>query len=160
MGKKKMVTAAPSETLTPGKTLAVYGKSFNWARRFLGQKMGVDAARLYQLCRVLDDMADGDIENGQHRLRSIRRGFVTVDGPLDPLMVVFKPFLHKHHCSPDVVVALIDGLLSDQKPVRIETEAELLSYAYRVAGTVGILMCHMLDCDHNNALDHKIDHLH
>ena len=97
-----MVTAAPSETFTPNKTLAVYGKSFNWARRFLGQRMGADAARLYQLCRVLDDMADGDIENGQHRLRSIRREFLSVGEPLDPLMVVFKPFLHKHHCSPDV----------------------------------------------------------
>ena len=152
-----MVTAAPSETFTPDKTLAVYGKSFNWARRFLGQRMGADAARLYQLCRVLDDMADGDIENGQHRLRSIRREFVTVGEPLDPLMVVFKPFLHKHHCSPDVVVALIDGLLSDQKPVRIKTETELLVYAYRVAGTVGILMCDILNCHHKNALDHAMD---
>ncbi len=152
-----MVNAAPSETLTPHKTLAVYGKSFNWARRFLGQKMGADAARLYQFCRVLDDMADGDIEDGQHRLKSIRRDLVTVGRPLDPLMVAFKPFLHKHHCSPDVVVALIDGLLSDQKPVRIKTETDLLVYAYRVAGTVGILMCDMLDCDHKNALDHAMD---
>ena len=37
-------------------------------------------------------------------------------------------------------VALIDGLLSDQKPVQIKTETELLVYAYRVAGTVGILV--------------------
>ena len=152
-----MVTAAPSETFTPDKTLAVYGKSFNWARRFLGQRMGADAARLYQFCRVLDDMADGDIENGYHRLRSIRREFVTLGEPLDPLMVVFKPFLHKHHCSPDVFVALIDGLLSDQKPVRIKTETELLVYAYRVAGTVGILMCDILNCHHKNALYHAMD---
>ena len=152
-----MVTAAHSETLTPDKTLAVYGKSFNWARRFLGQKMGANAARLYQFCRVLDDMADGDIENGQHRLWSIRRELLTVVGPLDPLMVVFKPFLYKHHCSPDVVVALIDGLLSDQKPVRIKTETELLVYAYRVAGTVGILMCDILNCHNKNALDHAMD---
>jgi phytoene synthase len=152
-----MVTAASSEMLTPDKTLAVYGKSFHWARRFLGQKMGADAARLYQFCRILDDMADGDIENGQQRLQSIRKDFVTVGEPLDPLMVAFKPFLHKHHCSPDVVVALIDGLLSDQKPVRIKNEAELLGYAYRVAGTVGILMCDMLGCDHKNALDHAMD---
>jgi phytoene synthase len=152
-----MVTAAPSETLTPDKALAVYGKSFHWARRFLGQKMGSNAALLYQFCRILDDMADGDIENGQHRLQSIRRDFLTVGEPHDPLVVAFKPFLYKHHCSPDVVVALIDGLLSDQKPVRIKTEAELLGYAYRVAGTVGILMCDMLDCDHKNALDHAMD---
>jgi len=148
---------ASSETLTPDKTLAVHGKSFNWARRFLGHKMGDDAARLYQFCRVLDDMADGDIDDGQHRLQSIRRDFVTVGEPLDPLMFVFKPFLHKNRCASDVVVALIDGLLSDQKPVRIKTETELLVYAYRVAGTVGILMCDILKCDNQNALGHAID---
>ena len=152
-----MVTAAPSEILTPDETLAVYGKTFNWARRFLGQKMGANAARLYQFCRVLDDMADGDIENGQHRLQSIRKDLLSIGKPRDPLMVAFEPFLHKHHCAPDVVVALIDGLLSDQQPVRVKTETELLGYAYRVAGTVGILMCDMLDCDHKNALDHAMD---
>ena len=152
-----MVTAAPSETLTPDKALALYGKSFHWAKRFLGQKLGANAARLYQFCRVLDDMADGGIENGQHRLHSIRRDLLTIGEPRDPLMVAFKPFLHKHHCSPDVVVALIDGLLSDQQTVRVKTETELLGYAYRVAGTVGILMCDMLDCDHKNALDHAMD---
>lgn len=152
-----MLIGAPSETLTPDKALAVYGKSFHWARRFLGQKMGANAARLYQFCRVLDDMADGDIENGPSRLLAIRRGFLRAGKAHDPLLVAYQPFLQKHHCSPDVIVALIDGLLSDQKPVRIETEAELLSYAYRVAGTVGILMCDMLDCDHNNALDHAMD---
>ena len=52
---------------------------------------------------------------------------------------------------------LIDGLLSDQKPVRIKSEAELVSYAYHVAGTVGILMCNVLDCDDEQALGHAID---
>ena len=152
-----MVIIASSETLTPDKALAVYGKSFNWARRFLGQTMGANAARLYQFCRVLDDMADGDIENGPCRLLTIRSGFLKGGNADDPLLVAYQPFLQKHCCSPDVVVALIDGLLSDQKPVRIETEAELLNYAYRVAGTVGILMCHMLGCDDENALDHAMD---
>ena len=152
-----MVIIAPSETLTPDKALAVYGKSFNWARHFLGQTMGANAARLYQFCRVLDDMADGDIENGPCRLLTIRSGFLKAGKAGDPLLVAYQPFLQKHCCSPDVVVALIDGLLSDQKPVRIETEAELLNYAYRVAGTVGILMCHMLGCDDENALDHAMD---
>ena len=151
------MTIAHSETLTPDRALAVYGKSFHWAQRFLGQKLGANAARLYQFCRVLDDMADGDIENGQDRLQSIRKDLLANGEPRDPLMVSFKSFLHKHHCSPDVIVALIDGLLSDQKPVRFKTETELLGYAYRVAGTVGILMCDILDCNDRNALDHAID---
>lgn len=152
-----MVTAAPSETLTPDKALAVYGKTFHWARRFLGEKMAANAAHLYQFCRVLDDMADGDIENGPRRLLAIREDFATSGQARDPLLIVYQPFLKKHHCSPDVVRVLIDGLLSDQKPVRIKTEAELLRYGYHVAGTVGILMCDMLDCNHRNALSHAMD---
>ena len=91
-----MATVAPSEMLTPDKTLAVYGKSFHWARRFLGQKMGANAACLYQFCRVLDDMADGDIENGPSRLQAIRKDFLSTGVPRDPLMVVYQPFLKIH----------------------------------------------------------------
>jgi len=56
-----------------------------------------------------------------------------------------------------VIIALIDGLLQDQKPVRIKDQAALLRYAYRVAGTVGLLMCHVLDCDADRARAHAID---
>ena len=61
-----------NENLTPDESLAVNGESFHWAKRFLGKKMGSDAARLYAFCRLLDDMADGDIENGPQRLLIIR----------------------------------------------------------------------------------------
>ena len=152
-----MVTTTHSETMTAGNALAVYGKSFHWARRFLGQHMGMKAERLYQFCRVLDDMADGDIEHGPKRLHRIRKDLLTAGAASDPLLTHFQPFLTKQKFPTKVIVALIDGLLSDQKPVRIKSEAELLSYAYHVAGTVGILMCNVLDCDDEQALGHAID---
>ena len=49
---------AKSEFMTPHQSLAANGKSFDWARRFLGKQMGGDAATLYRFCRVLDDLAD------------------------------------------------------------------------------------------------------
>ena len=152
-----MVATAHSETMTADKALAAYGKSFHWARRFLGQNMGIKAARLYQFCRVLDDMADGDIEHGPKRLSLIRKDLLTAGTANDPLLEHFRPFLTQQKFPTKVIVALIDGLLSDQKPVRVKSEAELLSYAYHVAGTVGILMCNVLDCDDEQALGHAID---
>ena len=152
-----MVTTAHSETMTADKTLAVYGKSFHWARCFLGQHMGTKAARLYQFCRVLDDMADGDIEHGPKRLVRIQKDLLIASTACDPFLTLFQPFLTKQKFPTTVIVALINGLLSDQKPVRIKSEAELLSYAYHVAGTVGILMCNVLDCDNEQALGHAID---
>jgi len=155
-----MVTTGDSETLTADKALAVYGKSFHWARRFLGAKMGAQATQLYQFCRVLDDMADGDIEHGPTRLRYIRKELQTAKAlgtTGDPALIQFQPFLTKHNPSTLVVVALIDGLLGDQQRVLLKTEAELLTYAYHVAGTVGILMCNALDCSDELALPHAID---
>ena len=152
-----MVATAHSETMTADKALAAYGKSFHWARRFLGQHMGIRAARLYQFCRVLDDMADGDIEHGPKRLSLIRKDLLTAGTANDPLLEHFRPFLTQQKFPTKVIVALIDGLLSDQKPVRVKSEAELLSYAYHVAGTVGILMCNVLDCDNEQSLGHAID---
>ena len=64
-----------NENLTPDESLAVNGESFHWAKRFLGKKMGSDAAQLYAFCRLLDDMADGDIENGPQRLLIIRNAY-------------------------------------------------------------------------------------
>ena len=119
--------------------------------------MGMNAALLYQFCRVLDDMADGDIEHGPKRLGRIRKDLLTAGTASDALLTHFQPFLTKQKFPKMVIVALIDGLLSDQKPVRIKSDTGLLSYAYHVAGTVGILMCNVLDCDDEQALAHAID---
>ena len=152
-----MVTTTHSETMTADKALAVYGKSFHWAQRFLGQHMGMKAAQLYQFCRILDDIADGDIEHGPKRLGRIRKNILSTGIASDPLLTHLQPFLTKQKFPTEVIIALIDGLLSDQRLVRMKSDAELLSYAYHVAGTVGILMCNVLDCNDEQALGHAID---
>ena len=101
-----MVTTTHSETMTAANALAAYGKSFHWARRFLGQHMGMKAERLYQFCRVLDDMADGDIEHGPKRLGRIRKDILTAGTASDPLLSHFQPFLSKQKFSTKVIVAL------------------------------------------------------
>ena len=148
---------AKSEFMTPHQALAANGKSFDWARRFLGKRMGGDAATLYRFCRVLDDMADGDIPDGPHRLLTIRDDLAGGCRATDPLLADFLPFIHQQNLPIPVIIALIDGLLQDQKPVRIADERALRRYAYRVAGTVGLLMCHVLDCDDDAARAHAID---
>lgn len=146
-----------SEMLTPNVALATYGKSFNWAKKFLGHKMGTDASILYRLCRVLDDMADGDIINGPERLLIIRDGLIKNHPTKDPLLIEFDFFINSKKLPKLVIISLIDGLLGDQENVLIKNEFELLRYCYRVAGTVGILMCNVLDCDKNDAIDYAID---
>ena len=147
-----------NEELTSEQSLATNGRSFHWARRFLGQRMGSDAARLYAFCRVLDDMADGDIADGPARLRAIRDDLAAGRTGDDPALLAFLPLMEEKRFPAEVLVALIDGLLEDQvEMVALADEAELLRYAYRVAGTVGLLMCHVLDCHAPAARAHAID---
>jgi len=147
-----------NESLTSEESLAANGKSFYWARRFLGARMGRDAASLYAFCRLLDDMADGDIEDGPARLLSIRDDLVAGRTGTDPALRAFLPLMADKHFPDEVLVALIDGLLDDQVDmVALADEAALLRYAYRVAGTVGLLMCHVLDCHSPAARAHAID---
>ena len=147
-----------NESLTSEESLAANGRSFHWARRFLGERMGHDAARLYAFCRVLDDMADGDITGGPERLLVIREDLLASRPGQDPALAGFYDFMQEKAFPPDVIVALIDGLLDDQKEeVALTSEADLLRYAYRVAGTVGLLMCHVLDCRDEQARAHAID---
>jgi len=147
-----------NETLTSEQSLAANGKSFHWARRFLGERMGADAAQLYAFCRLLDDMADGDIENGPARLAAIRGDLLAGRDGDDPALAAFLPLMREKRFPPDVLVALIDGLLEDQADVvALADEAALLRYAYRVAGTVGLLMCRVLECHSPAARAHAID---
>ena len=147
-----------NENLTPDESLAKNGESFHWAKRFLGKKMGTDAAKLYAFCRLLDDMADGDIENGPERLIKIRAALLEGNKNADPALKSFAPLMNYHDVPLSDLVALIDGLLDDQREqVIIADEDELLRYAYRVAGTVGLLMCHVLDCHDPDAKSHAID---
>ena len=134
-GGLAVVQMAKSEFMTPHQALAANGKSFDWARRFLGKRMGGDAATLYRFCRVLDDMADGDIPDGPRRLLTIRDDLAGGCYGTDTILADFQPFIRQKNLPVPVIITLIDGLLQDQKPVRIADERALRRYAYRVAGT-------------------------
>ena len=130
-GGLAVVQMAKSEFMTPHQALAANGKSFDWARRFLGKRMGGDAATLYRFCRVLDDMADGDIPDGPRRLLTIRDDLAAGRRATDTLLADFQPFIHQKNLPVPVIIALIDGLLQDQMPVRIADERALRRYGYR-----------------------------
>ena len=146
------------EVGNPEIILATSGESFFWARRFLGKKMGHDAARLYSFCRVLDDMADGDIENGPEHLVNIQNSLNRGDWENNRFLQQFSGLVSEYNFSPDVISSLIEGLMDDQAPeVLIEDEEQLIQYAYKVAGTVGLLMCGVLNTDEHRAKAHAVD---
>ena len=77
--------------------------------------MGTEAAKLYAFCRLLDDMADGDIENGPARLANIRSALIEGNTDADPALKSFSPLMKDQEFPLPVLIALIDGLLDDQR---------------------------------------------
>ena len=155
-----MQSIAETESLNAEESLSRNGRSFAWARRFLGHRQGNAAARLYALCRQLDDMADGDITDGPQRLASIHADLqkdAARPETTDPALAAALPLIERLKLPKPVLTALIEGLLMDQQQVAIADQRALLRYAYRVAGTVGLLMLRVLDTAEPRAAAHAID---
>ena len=148
-----MVAGCPSEGPLSAedaadRMLAAHGKSFHWARRFLGPVAARQATLLYAFCRFLDDIADGDLPGGLPRLRAIDMALIdgTV-GDLPPDMAEVATFLalSQEAAIPRAAARdLIAGLIFDQGTVALENQAALIVYAYQVAGTVGLMMAPIL----------------
>lgn len=143
-------------------TLAKNGKSFYWASRLLGRRMAADAAELYSFCRLLDDIADGDADGGKARLSAIRNQLLILNDrampkDMDPALVRYLSVMRRCAIPVMPMIHLLDGLLLDQNPMLVEDEAELVKYAYHVAGAVGLLMCPVLGCRDRAAFCFAVD---
>jgi phytoene synthase len=135
----------------PVAVLARHGKTFRWAGRFLSAARLQRAARLYRILRFLDDVADEDIGSagaGPALLHwvydTLQTGKDTGELPA-PLREELQYLLSELAVDPAVLAALVAGLLQDIDGVQLATQEELLRYSYRVAGTVGLMMCAVFD---------------
>ena len=142
--------------------LAKGGRSFFWASNFLGRKTAYNAAHLYKFCRMLDDLADGDIANGparlatmQAQLEKLAKGKAVAE--TDPILSAFLPVMKACRIPIMPLLHLLEGLLFDQGEVAIASEDKLIQYAYQVAGTVGLLMCPILGCRNKHAFSFAVD---
>ena len=111
------------------------GKTFAWARRFLGARHAERATRLYAFCRYLDDVADETRDPAEAAAALERiRGQLDRGAAGDPML--------------DAVLHILGGEGPGLDAARS---------CYRVAGTVGVMMCHALDRPDPAALPHAID---
>ena len=143
----------------PDRLLERHGKSFHWARYFLGKEAAKKATRLYAFCRYLDDIADDTQYDNQAELLDIKNSLNSASNlaDKDPRIESFKK-LHKIvNFNLSAINDLIDGLITDQKDVCINNEELLIQYAYQVAGTVGLMMASILNAQSKRAFPFAID---
>ena len=133
---------SPGDLAFCRRLLAGGSRSFAAAARFLPARYRDPAIALYGFCRLADDEIDEGLdpnlalEGLLARLDAIYAG-APADSPVDR---AFAAVVAAHGIPQEVPAALIEGFAWDAMQRRYETLDDLLAYATRVAGTVGVMM--------------------
>ena len=124
-----------------------HGKTFAWAAHLMPRRDADRLAQLYAICRRLDDLADLDgSADARGRLLELRAA-PWRPGSADPMARELARMVADIGLNPATMQQLLDGLISDICHRAIADEPSLIRYAYLVAGTVGLMVCDVLDVD-------------
>jgi phytoene synthase len=121
-----------------------HGRSFHFAGRLLAGRDLRRSARLYAFCRWLDDLVDhGHPAIARRQLEQVR---LQLQGkrPTTPNVSDFLLLSRQCEIPLEHALELITGLEQDLERVRVPDWPSLVRYAYRVAGTVGLMMSRVL----------------
>jgi phytoene synthase len=150
--------AASPDTELCRRTIARHSKSFALASRLLPPSCRDDAVVLYAWCRSADDAVDltrpEDQTQALERLRaelfSVYRGEPQSTG----VLAAFQDVVVRCGIPQDYPEELLRGMEMDVSHAGYETLQDLLFYCYRVAGVVGLMMCHVMGVRDRCALRH------
>jgi phytoene synthase len=148
--------------------LATHGRTFHFAARFLSPKHRHQVVTLYAFFRTLDDLVDQPaescrIEDIHIELSTWKRWFTLLPlpankgwhsfpAPREPLGARLAAVLAEHSIPTAIFLDFLDGLASDLEPHEVRYFSELHRYCYRVAGTVGLALAHILGIKSAQAL--------
>jgi phytoene synthase len=137
-------------------SIAHHSKSFALASRLLPPLLGERATVLYAWCRRADDAIDLEQTEAPavilRRLRRELQGIYAGEEPSDAVLRAFGRLLRETGIPERYPTELLEGLEMDVRGQAYETLDDLLLYCYRVASTVGLMMCHVMGVSHPAAL--------
>ena len=138
--------------------LSKHARSFRIASVFLPSQAADEAAITYAFCRAADDMADEapDIDTARASLAALDAELAGTT-PASPHVAAYLDVARRRQIPVEAAQELLRGLESDLGSVRIADDGELVRYCYRVAGTVGLMMCGVLGVSAEDARPPAID---
>ncbi|HMR08471.1 MAG TPA: phytoene/squalene synthase family protein [Polyangiaceae bacterium] len=138
------------------RSLATHSKSFHLASRLLGANVQDDAAAVYAYCRRVDDAIDGaPPEMAASALDRLERELADVYAGApqrDPVLRAFQSVAMRRQIHAHYPRELLAGMRMDVEGTHYRNLDDLLLYCHRVAGTVGLMMCHVLGVRRQSAL--------
>lgn len=130
-------------------------KNFYYSFVLLSKEQRNAMCAIYAFMRYCDDLSDepgaasAPIERWRDDLTKALAGESTSSSPLWP---AFQDTVKRYRIPHRYFYDMIDGVLSDLEPRRIQTFEELYGYCYRVASVVGLTIIHIFGFDDPGAL--------
>lgn len=136
-------------------------KSFSMASFFFSDSEKLAAWKLYSWCRYCDDQIDeaSSVEEAGGRLRNLYQDvwlFNVREGVSNFQIQGMKEVVHQYQIPLKYPLDLLRGMGMDVTSTRFESLRDLEDYCYCVAGTVGLMMCHVLGVRSDEALAHAV----
>jgi len=149
---------APAPLAHARAIIAHHSKSFALASKLLPERVRDEAVVLYAWCRHVDDAVDcvsgPEQSRALDRLRAELDAVYAASTPSDPLLAALQVIFRERGVPRLYADELLLGMQMDVEGTRYATTQQLLVYCYRVAGTVGLMMCHAMGVRRPEALLH------
>lgn len=151
---------ASDETTIFRETIQEHSKSFAFASALIPPEARHPVEVLYTWCRRADDAIDlappharrAAIARLQQELDAVYRGEASGDQLTQAMQAVVKRYAIPREYPSE----LLQGMTMDALGIDYDDMETLLLYCYRVAGTVGLMMSHVLGVREPDALQHAV----
>jgi phytoene synthase len=146
-----LVPAAP--TAVARAVIAHHSRSFALASRLLPRQARDDAAVIYAWCRRADDAVDAPrADRGEVARLTAELEAAYAGAAEEPLLAAFGQVARARAIPLAYPSQLLAGMAMDLEGARYASVEDLIGYAWRVAGVVGLMMTHVLGVDDDAAL--------
>lgn len=151
-----------SSALVARATIAHHSKSFALASRLLGRRLRDQTAVVYTWCRRADDAID-EHEGAAHATLAVTLARLGTEldaayagGATEPVLAAFGEVARARQIPRHYPDELLAGMAMDATDTRYASVDDLLHYAWRVAGVVGLMMSHVFGVTDDDALVHAV----
>ncbi len=136
---------------------AEHSLSFYMASRLLPEEKRQAVRALYAFCRITDDIVDNPEGNVQQNLLQWHRHAFSDNPPQQEwVALAWADTRQRYRIPVRYAEQLIGGVSRDLYQNRYETFAELATYSYGVASTVGLMSMHIIGFSAPKAISYAV----
>ena len=131
-------------------------KTFFWASLFFSYTQRKNIKVLYSFCRYVDDISDSSFyskNEASKLLDEIKKDLTNMESN-NSIIKNFITLIKEKKINLSLPIELIKGVKKDLNNINLNNMNDLIIYSYQVAGTVGLMMCSIMQ------VKNKILHIH